>query len=86
MKCMSNIKLVPLHPGDVIYHEYYCFSEAKTIVGYANLVGVDPTLLTLIMAERAKVDEDTADKLAKYHKTTKEFWLNMQNSYDKATS
>ena len=36
----------------------------------------------LLTSERRAVTSDTAPRLARYFKTTPEFWLNLQTKYD----
>ncbi|WP_112522566.1 HigA family addiction module antitoxin [Phyllobacterium sp. P30BS-XVII] len=43
------------------------------------------TRIERIVAEKTAVTPDTALRLAKFFKTSPEFWMNMQTSYDLKT-
>lgn len=48
----------------------------------ANAIGVPPNRMSEFVAERRAITADTAMRLARYFRTTPEFWMNMQSGYD----
>ncbi len=74
-------KLKPVHPGEVLSEDFmkpYNLSMNKLALG----LRVPVTRIADIVAERRAVTTDTALRLARYFKTTPEFWLNLQTKYD----
>ncbi len=48
----------------------------------ARKLNVPRTRIERLAAEQTPVTTDTALRLAKYFRTTPDFWLNLQSSYD----
>ena len=73
--------LPPIHPGEILREE---FLEPLKMTPYAlaRKLHVPRTRIERIVAEKIGISADTALRLAKFFKTTPEFWLNMQASYD----
>ena len=74
-------KLKPVHPGEVLSEDFmkpYNLSMNKLALD----LRVPVTRIADIVAERRAVTTDTALRLARYFKTTPEFWLNLQTKYD----
>lgn len=69
------------HPGEILREEYLepLGLSARAL---ANAIGVPPNRLSEIVAERRGITADTAMRLARYFRTTPEFWMNMQSGYD----
>lgn len=69
-----------IHPGEILREEYLISLEdvrnflIDTKVSSETLVG--------LIDEKIDIDEKLAELLGKHFGTTKEFWLNMQNSFD----
>lgn len=76
-------KLPKIHPGEVLREE---FLEPLGLSGYrlAKDIGVPVTRVHAIVHEERGISADTAKRLARYFRTTPEFWLNLQNGYDLA--
>lgn len=48
----------------------------------AKDIGVPQTRIAAILHGRRAVSADTAARLARYFRTSAEFWLNLQSAYD----
>jgi antitoxin HigA-1 len=74
-------KLKPVHPGEHLREDFlkpYRLSMNKL----AMELRVPVTRIADIVAERRGITSDTALRLARYFKTTPEFWMNMQVKYE----
>jgi addiction module HigA family antidote len=79
----KSMKLVPVHPGEVLREEFmltYGLSMNKLSLA----LRVPVTRIAEIVHERRGVTVDTALRLGVFFGTTAEFWLNLQRSYDLA--
>jgi addiction module HigA family antidote len=74
-------KLKPIHPGEQLREEFmkpYGLSMNKLAMD----LHVPVTRIAEIVAERRGITTDTAFRLARYFKTTPQFWMNMQMHYE----
>jgi len=74
-------KLKPVHPGEHLREDFlkpYGLSANRL----AMSLRVPVTRVADIVAERRGITSDTALRLARYFKTTAEFWMNMQMRYE----
>jgi antitoxin HigA-1 len=69
------------HPGEILQEEYLV-PLGLSARALAQAIGVPPNRLSEIVAERRGITADTAMRLARYFRTTPEFWMNMQSGYD----
>lgn len=71
----------PVHPGEVLREE---FLRPLGVSGnaLASAIGVPANRVNAIVAERRAVTADTALRLARYFRTTPQFWLNLQQGHD----
>lgn len=77
---MNNV-LPPVHPGEILREEYLV--PGKMSAGaLARRLGVPRTRIERLVKEQTPVTTDTALRLAKFFRTTPEFWMNMQAGYD----
>ena len=71
----------PIHPGEVLREDFL-----KPLSLSANRLAMDlhvpVTRIADILAGRRGITSDTALRLARYFKTTPEFWMNMQTRYE----
>jgi addiction module HigA family antidote len=71
----------PIHPGEILREEYlgplHMSSHAL-----AKALHLPPARVNEIVREERGVSPDTALRLAKYFKTSPEFWLNLQMQYE----
>lgn len=75
------MRRIRTHPGEILTHEFLVplgMSAAKL----AKLINVPANRLTDIIRGRRDVSADTALRLARYFKTTPQFWLNLQTAFD----
>lgn len=74
-------KLKPIHPGEQLREEFmkpYGLSMNRLAMD----LHVPVTRIAEIVAERRGITTDTAFRLARYFKTTPQFWMNMQMHYE----
>jgi len=74
-------KLKPIHPGEQLREEFmkpYGLSMNRLALD----LHVPVTRIAEIVNERRGVSPDTALRLARYFKTTPQFWMNMQLHYE----
>lgn len=74
-------RLKNVHPGEILKYE---FLEPLGITNYrlARALGVKDIAISEIVRGKRGISTIMALKLAKYFRTSPEFWLNLQNSYD----
>ncbi|WP_026186902.1 HigA family addiction module antitoxin [Ensifer sp. BR816] len=76
--------LPPVHPGEILREEY--LRPLNMSAGaLAKKLNVPRTRIERIAAEQTPITTDTALRLAKYFRTTPEFWMNMQTSFNLKT-
>lgn len=78
---MSVSNLPPIHPGEII-RELYLEPLDMSPYALAKHLHVPRTRIERVVAEKIGISADTALRLGKFFKTTPQFWLNMQASYD----
>jgi antitoxin HigA-1 len=74
-------KLKPIHPGEQLREEFmkpYGLSKNRLAMD----LHVPVTRIAEIVHARRGITADTAFRLARYFKTTPEFWMNMQKHYE----
>lgn len=78
-------RYAPIHPGEILFEEFLKpmgitkYRLAKDIHVPAQRVG------DIVNGKRA-ISADTALRLARYFKITKEFWMGLQQQYDLAVA
>jgi addiction module HigA family antidote len=77
----SAERLPPVHPGDVLRHD---FLEPLGLSAHALALAlrVPPNRITTILAGDRAVTAETALRLARYFGTTPAFWLNLQKAFE----
>jgi antitoxin HigA-1 len=78
---MPETTLPPPHPGEILLEEYLKplgLSQNKL----GRDLGIPSQRVNAIVRGQRAITVDTALRLAKYFKTTPQFWLNLQNHYD----
>jgi addiction module HigA family antidote len=78
---MTAINLPPVHPGEIL-RELYLEPLDMTSYALAKRLHVPRTRIERIVAEKTGITPDTALRLARFFKTTPEFWMNLQNRFD----
>lgn len=75
---------IKTHPGEVLREEFMApLGLSSSALAIALRVPV--TRINEIVNERRSVTADTALRLARYLRTTPEFWLNLQAGHDLST-
>jgi len=70
-----------IHPGEILREEYLKpLHLSATALAKVLRVSV-PTVNDIVRCRRA-VTADTAVRLARFFRTTEQFWLNLQSAYD----
>lgn len=77
---MADI-LPPVHPGEILQEEYLV-PLPMSAGALAKRLGVPRTRIERLVKQETAVSPDTALRLGKFFRTTPQFWLNMQASYD----
>lgn len=78
---MSNKKLAPVHPGEVLQEEFLRpmgLSQSRLALS----IGVHPRRVNEIVLGKRGVTADSALRLAKFFGTSAKFWLGLQMDYD----
>ena len=78
---MSNKKLSPIHPGEVLLHEFLEPMELSQ-TRLAKGIGVSPRRVNEIVLEKRRITADTALRFAKFFGMSADFWLGLQMDYD----
>jgi addiction module HigA family antidote len=78
---MATKRLQPVHPGDVLAHD---FLEPLELSSYklAKELGVSAPTVNEIVRGRRAVTAEMALRLARYFGTTAQLWQNLQSQYD----
>ncbi len=74
-------KLKPVHPGEHL-REDFLKPHRLSMNKLAMDLRVPVTRIADIVGERRGITSDTALRLARYFKTSPEFWMNMQVRYE----
>ncbi len=78
---MKRISLPPIHPGVILLEEY--LQPLHMSAGaLAKALDVPRTRVERLVTAKSSVTPDTALRLARYFRTSPEFWMNMQAGYD----
>jgi len=78
---MATKKMNPVHPGEVLYHEFLEPLEMSQNF-LAREIGVSPRRINEIVLHKRRITADTALRLARYFKMTPGFWLGLQMDFD----
>ncbi|MEX0852135.1 MAG: HigA family addiction module antitoxin [Bauldia sp.] len=73
--------LPPVHPGEFLREEYLV-PLGMSAGALARRLEVPRTRIERLIAEQTAVTTDTALRLAKFLRTSPEFWMSMQAGYD----
>jgi antitoxin HigA-1 len=78
---MAAKRLRPVHPGDILAHD---FMEPLQLSSYklAKELGVSVPTVNEIVRRRRAVTAEMALRLARYFGTTAQLWQNLQGQYD----
>lgn len=76
---MAN-RMRAIHPGEILKEEIETLGFSANV--FAKALGVPTNRITGILREQRSITADTALRLARYFRTTPDFWMNLQSSYD----
>lgn len=78
---MATKRLRPVHPGDILAHE---FMEPLKLSAYklAKELGVSVPTVNEIVRRRRAVTAEMALRFSRYFGTTAQLWQNLQAQYD----
>jgi len=78
---MANKRLRPVHPGDILLHD---FMQPLKLSSYrvAKELGVAAPTVNEIVRRRRAVTAEMALRLSRYFGTTAQLWQNLQTQYD----
>lgn len=78
---MSEAKLPPIHPGEVLSEEFLKplnMSQSRLALD----IGVHPRRINEVVLGKRSITADTALRLARYFGNSPQFWLGLQMDYD----
>lgn len=78
---MKTHKLDPIHPGEILREEFMKPHQLSQNA-LARALKVPPRRINEIVLEKRSITADTALRLARYFRTTAEFWSGLQADYD----
>ena len=73
----------PIHPGEFLREEYL-IPLGISAGALAKRIGVPRTRIERIVTRQTGMTTDTALRLARFFRTSPEFWLNFQQAYELA--
>lgn len=80
------ISILPqVHPGGILREEYL-IPLGMSAGALAKRLNVPRTRIERLATEQTALTPDTALRLAKFFRTTPEFWMNVQSRFDLKTS
>jgi addiction module HigA family antidote len=71
------------HPGEILARQFMAPAELSANA-LARELGVPPNRISSIINGSRGLTADTAHRLARYFKTTPEFWMDLKNNYELA--
>ena len=74
-------RMRPIHPGEILRKEFLA-PLGLSAHALAQALRVPATRIGEIVNERRAITPDTALRLARYFRTSPDFWLNLQTAYD----
>ena len=77
--------LAPVHPGEILREEFLVPLEL-TPYALAAALRVPRTRVERLVREETGITPDTALRLARYFRTTPDFWLGIQAQFDLETA
>ncbi len=81
----STTRLAPVHPGDVLRHDYLV-PLRMSVYGLAGALKVSRSRMNEIVHGRRAVTAETALRLACLFDTSADFWIGLQAAYDLETA
>lgn len=82
---LSAERLAPVHPGDVLRHDYL-EPTGMSVYRLAKALRVPRSRMNEIVHGHRSVTAETALRLARLFDTSADFWLRLQAAYDLETT
>jgi antitoxin HigA-1 len=82
-KIMISEDRISIHPSEIIVEEFIKPLNMTTKI-FAKKMGIDNKLAIDIVEGRTSITKDIAERLSKTFNTSVEFWINLQNNFDKS--
>ena len=82
---MKKNGMRPVPPGEIL-NEEFLKPLGLTANALANAIGGPPNRITAILKGERGITGDTAIRLGTFFKTSAEFWMNLQMTYDLRTA
>ncbi len=76
---------IPTHPGEILLEEFLIPLEVSQIQ-FSKHLGIPSQRVNEIVKGKRGVSPETAWLFSQAFGTTPEFWMNLQNNFDLATS
>src|SRR5687767_13061897 len=81
VKSMRKNGMRPVPPGEIL-NEKFLKPLGLTANALAKAIGVPAKRITAILKDERGITGDTAIRLGTFFKTSAEFWMNLQMTYD----
>jgi len=78
---MSDKKLPPIHPGEILLKEFLCLMDISQY-RLARSTSVPARQINEIVHGKRAITADTALRLSRFLGMSDRFWLNLQTRYD----
>ena len=78
---MTRNRMRPIHPGEILREEYL-IPLAMSANQLALHLHVPPNRITAIANGTRAVTAETALRLSRFFRTTPDFWMNFQKTYE----
>lgn len=78
---MTEKKLKPVHPGEVLFEEFLKpmgLSQNRLAIS----IGVDARRINEIVMGKRRVTADTSLRLSRFFGNSAQFWMGLQSDYD----
>jgi antitoxin HigA-1 len=82
---MKKNGMRPIPPGEILKEEFLKPTGLTANV-LAKAIGVPANRITAILKDQRGITGDTAIRLGTFFKTSAEFWMNLQMTYDLRTA
>jgi addiction module HigA family antidote len=82
---MKKNGMRPIPPGEIL-NEEFLKPLGLTANALAKAIGVPANRITAILKDQRGITGDTAIRLGTFFKTSAEFWMNLQMTYDLHTA
>lgn len=77
----DGFRLAPVHPGDVLKHEYLEPLD-MSVYALAHSLAVPRSRMNEIVQRQRAITAETALRLGRFFGTSADFWLGLQAAYD----